>query len=115
MPTTVVNINLGEKYDVYCGRPGKWSNPWTSKKKGKTLAVNIVDTRDEACDLHEKWLIEGDGRHLLNNLYELKDKVLGCFCSPLRCHCDTLAKLADALPARAKPKFTVDVLLGKKS
>ena len=112
--TTVVNINLGGVYDVYCGRGSKWGNPWTSKKKGKTLAVNIVNTRDEACDLHEKWLTEGEGIHLLKDLYELKDKVLGCFCSPLRCHCDTLARLADALPERKEPKFTVDKLLGSK-
>ena len=85
--TTVVNINFGEKYDVYCGRPSKWSNKWTSKKKGTTLAEFIVETRDEACDSYENWFLNGEGQYLKKHLYELKDKVLGCFCSPMRCHC----------------------------
>ena len=36
-------------------------------------------------------------QHLIESLPELKDKVLGCYCKPKRCHGDFLAKLANKL------------------
>jgi Domain of unknown function (DUF4326) len=32
---------------------------------------------------------------LLNQLHELKDKTLGCWCKPEKCHGDVLVELAD--------------------
>lgn len=68
-----------EKYDVYIGRPGRWGNPYTIGKDGD---------RDEVIAKFETYLL---GRpDLLRDLPSLKDKRLGCWCSPNRCHGDIL-------------------------
>jgi hypothetical protein len=84
-----------EKYDVYCGRPSKWGNPFTHIKDKKTLAKYIKPTRDEAVDAYREYIENGDGKHLLKDLHELKDKVLGCWCHPKKCHGDILAELVE--------------------
>jgi len=83
-----------EKYDVYIGRPSKWGNPYTHIDDKQTLAKFIVPTREAAIKAYEKWITEGDGMHLLNDLPELKGKILGCWCKPLACHGEVLARLA---------------------
>ena len=65
-----------EKYDVYIGRPSKWGNPYSHKRS--TSAKFKVDTRKQAIDSYRKWITQGDGKHLLNDLHELKGKTLGC-------------------------------------
>ena len=80
-----------ESYDVYIGRPSKWGNPF-SHKEG-TLAKFKVRSRQEAIDAYRKWITEGDGRHLLEDLPELQGKTLGCWCKPQACHGDVLADL----------------------
>jgi hypothetical protein len=86
----VVNIKT-DHYDVYIGRPSKWGNPY-SHKDG-TLAEFKVDTRKEAIDKYEGYLLQnGD---LINSIHELKGKTLGCWCKPKRCHGDILAKYAN--------------------
>ena len=82
-----------ELYDVYIGRPSKWGNPFSHIKDGKTMAKHIVGSRDEAVKSYEEWITSGDGKHLMNDLHELKDKVLGCWCHPQSCHGDVLVKL----------------------
>lgn len=82
-----------EPYDVYIGRPSKWGNPFTHKQDGKTLAKHIVGSRGEAVEAYREWITNGDGKHLMNDLHELKGKVLGCWCKPLSCHGDILAEL----------------------
>ena len=66
-------------YDVYIGRPSKWGNPFTHRQDGKTLAKYIVSSRDEAVEAYREWIINGEGKHLINDLHELKNKVLGCW------------------------------------
>jgi hypothetical protein len=83
--TTVVNIKKTKNYDVYIGRGSKWGNPFKMKDWSQT-------ERDRVCDEYEKWFWTTD---LPNYIYELKDKILGCYCKPLRCHGDFLAKLAN--------------------
>ena len=80
-------------YDVYIGRPGKWGNPFTHRQDGKTLAKYIVSSRDEAVEAYREWIINGEGKHLINDLHELKNKVLGCWCKPQFCHGDILSEL----------------------
>lgn len=70
------------KYNVYIGRPSKWGNPFTIGKDGN---------RQEVIIKYEKYI--RDKPDLLNSLNELKDKVLGCWCSPKECHGDVLIKL----------------------
>ena len=80
-------------YDVYIGRPSKWGNPFTHIQDGKTLAKHIVGSRDEAVDAYREWITNGEGKYLMNDLHELKNKVLGCWCKPQSCHGDVLSEL----------------------
>lgn len=73
-----------EPYDVYIGRPSIWGNPFVMNKDGG---------RDEVIDKYEQW-IKNQPR-LLEKLSELRGKVLGCWCAPLRCHGEILIKLAN--------------------
>lgn len=84
-----------ERYDVYIGRPSKWGNPFTHKEG--TRADFILPTRFEAIEAYGKWITEGDGRHLLKDLHELKGKILGCWCKPQSCHGDILKDLVNKL------------------
>jgi len=83
-----------EPYDVYIGRPSKWGNPFSHLDRG-TLAKYRVKTRDEAVDKFEEWITQGDGQYLLKDIHELRGKVLGCWCAPLRCHGDVLLRLSN--------------------
>jgi hypothetical protein len=84
-----------ERFDVYIGRPSKWGNPFSDKEG--TLAKYKVKDRNESVDSFRKYITEGEGKHLLNDLHELKGKTLGCFCKPLKCHGDVLKELIDNL------------------
>ncbi len=91
MPTTVVNLRK-DKFDVYIGRPGKgqegkWGNPFSSYRDGITV--------EESIRKYEEYLLNTPT--LLDNIHELQDKVLGCFCKPGPCHGDVLAKYANAI------------------
>jgi hypothetical protein len=88
-------------HDVYIGRGKncKWGNPF-SHKDG-TLAKFKVNTRKEAVEAYREWITKGDGKYLLNDLEELRGKVLGCWCGTftledkddLRCHGQVLLNL----------------------
>jgi hypothetical protein len=94
MKTTVVNYRKDE-FDVYIGRPSIWGNPFSHASN--TKAKFKVDTREQAIAEYRKWITEGDGKHLLKRLHELKGKRIACWCKPLSCHGDVLAELADKL------------------
>jgi len=92
-----------ENYDVYIGRApgerGKWGNPYTHKEG--TTAEFIKPTRDEAIEAYRDYILKGKGVHLLDDLDELKGKVLGCWCGSytikdrdnLHCHGQILLEL----------------------
>jgi hypothetical protein len=80
----VVNCKKS-KYDVYIGRPSKWGNPFSIGKDG---------TRDEVCDKFEEWFLN-QPKLVEECKTELRGKILGCFCSPKRCHGDFLYKIAN--------------------
>jgi len=77
-----------ELYDVYVGRPSKWGNPY-SHLEG-TLAKFKVRSRKEAIEKYREWILKGDGKHLLLEIEELRDKTLGCWCHPKSCHAQVL-------------------------
>jgi hypothetical protein len=83
--------NKRARYDVYIGRPSKWGNPF-SHQSG-TLAKFKVASREEAISKYREWIKTQPG--LIAALPELRGKVLGCWCSPLACHGDVLAELAN--------------------
>lgn len=82
-------------YDIYIGRPSKWGNPFTHLKDKKTSAKHMVRNREEAVEAYRQWITTGEGKHLLNDLSELKGKVLGCWCKPQSCHGDILVELVE--------------------
>jgi hypothetical protein len=72
---------------VYCGRPGPLGNPFE---------IEGEVTREKAIDFYRRWLydrlVEGDEK-VIAALEALKeDSLLGCFCSPKKCHCDIIIK-----------------------
>jgi hypothetical protein len=74
-------------YDVYVGRPSKWGNPYAIGRDG---------TRDEVIALYERWLLKQP--QLVAELHELREKTLGCWCAPSRCHAEVLARYANDDP-----------------
>ena len=69
---------------VFVGRPTIWGNPFIIGRDG---------TRGEVIRKYEEWL---DAQpQLLKLLPKLKGKKLVCYCAPLPCHADVLARRAD--------------------
>jgi len=73
-----------DKYDVYCGRPSIWGNPYQ---------IGTHGTRKQVIDKYKKYLLAN--QELLGRIHELRGKVLGCWCAPMACHCDVLADFAN--------------------
>lgn len=82
-PTRVVYCRR-EPYDVFVGRPSAWANPFFIGRDG---------TRGEVIEKFRKWLIRQPS--LLRDVWTLRGMALGCDCTPLPCHGDVLAELAD--------------------
>ena len=83
MKTKVVNI-LHEPCEIFIGRPSKWGNPFIIGKDG---------TREEVINKYRKYIT--DSKELMNDLQELKGKILGCYCKPKSCHGDILVELLE--------------------
>ena len=75
-----------EHADVYIGRPSKWGNKFVIGRDG---------TRDQVIAKYREWIKTQP--ELIAALPELKDKILGCWCTPHPCHGDVLKELAEAL------------------
>lgn len=72
-------------FDVYIGHPSKWGNPYTNRKI----------SREEKIQLHREYILSNS--ELINEIkQELKGKILGCWCSPMPCHGDILAEIANS-------------------
>lgn len=69
-------------YDVYIGRPSKWGNPFEIGKDGNRL---------EVIEKYKEYLLNNP--ILLNEIEELRGKVLGCWCRPKKCHGDVIIEL----------------------
>ena len=65
-------------------RKSKWSNPFSRKKYG----------REKCIDMYYEYILTQ--LSLLQDLDELKGKVLGCWCKPARCHGDILVDLIES-------------------
>lgn len=76
-----------DKYDVYIGRKNKdllaskWQNPFKMSNESE---------RDYVCLMYELYL--NTRPDLLVEVKELKDKILGCYCYPKKCHGDILVE-----------------------
>ena len=92
MPEGLVVHCKKAPYDVYIGRPSIWGNPYSHKID--TIAEFRVETRDEAIAKFEAYfLARPDLIQLAKRV--LRGKVLGCWCKPLACHGDVLARVAN--------------------
>jgi hypothetical protein len=80
--TEVVNIRLGERCDIFIGRPSKWGNPFRAGRDGSLILV-----------LAKYKLYIKRNKILMAALPELVGKKLGCFCAPRPCHGDMLVEL----------------------
>lgn len=94
--TRVVNINK-EPFDIFIGRGrgSKWGNPYTHISDRATLASFIVPTREEAIEAYRGYLLSN--KELMDSLFELDGKVLGCFCKPKSCHGDIIIEVLNRL------------------
>lgn len=112
--TTVVNIK-NESCDVFIGRKEAgmhFGNPFSHLKKSRASVV--VASRDEAILCFQLWIngtawqhVEPERRQwILDHLHELKDKKIGCFCSPLSCHGDVYVEMTrEILPRRSMDRI----------
>lgn len=82
MKTTVVHCKK-EKYDIYCGRPGPYGNPFIIGKDGD---------REEVCKKYKDWFYNPNQSQFRKDIINLKGKILACWCHPLSCHCDIIAE-----------------------
>lgn len=71
-------------YDIYIGRPSKWGNPFEIGRDG---------TRYEVVEKYKEYIKTAFTEEEI--IKELKGKILGCWCSPLDCHGDVLAEIAN--------------------
>lgn len=92
----VVNIRA-QRADVYIGRGSPWGNPFRIGPDGP---------REEVIEKYRQYLwqrIKTDPS-LIDKLIALDGKSLGCYCAPLPCHGDVLAKaIAWAVAQRREP------------
>lgn len=58
-----------------------------------TKAEFAVETREQAVEAYREWVMNQP--EIMAKIPSLKGKTLCCFCAPLPCHGDVLAKLAD--------------------
>lgn len=92
-------VKVGKKWDkgaVYVGRGSPLGN--------KFVMANESD-REYVCDAYEVWLQDrialGDPV-VVNELSRLSklategDLILGCFCSPKRCHAESIKRVLDS-------------------
>lgn len=109
--TTIVNVHVGNlrpEYEnlmewlqdpdhIYIGRdmsfyvdgafPSKWCNPYKIAKPGRKNA-NCASL-DESLKRYEQHVRD----NLIQDIDELRGKILGCWCKPDRCHGDILIKI----------------------
>ena len=79
-------------YDILVDRTTIYGNPF-SHKDG-TRAKFKVATREEAILRYEQWLLSQPALVALVRR-ELPGRVLGCWCVPLACHAEVLARVAN--------------------
>lgn len=83
--------------DIYVGRPGLLSNPYTHLSLEKTKAQFQVRTDQESVDnfrSYALWRMETDPV-FARAIRECKGKILGCWCGPKKpCHAKVILELS---------------------
>lgn len=76
---------------VYIGRKNARYNLPQSKWRNK-FVLNKDGTREEVVEKYRQYILKSN---LVNDLHELKDKILVCWCKPKKCHGDVLIELLE--------------------
>lgn len=101
-----VTVTRRNRETHYVGRPTPLGNPFVMKTE---------DDRDRVCDLYAQWFEE----KISSSDVEVKKQIdaivcdgsqsgvirLGCYCSPKRCHADTIAKYLRNYSENSLDKF----------
>lgn len=86
--TEIVNIR-NQKPDVYCGRGSIFGNPYT---------IGIDGDRETVIKRYKDWFNFCLRDSIFKNeVLKLKDKTLGCFCVPQKCHLEIIKEYLDNL------------------
>ena len=83
MSTRVVHCKKDD-YDVLIDRTTKWGNPYK---------IGVDGNRNEVIEKYRNYLL--NNKELLNDIEELRDKTLGCWCKPHACHGDVIKEILD--------------------
>jgi hypothetical protein len=92
-------------------RPTKWGNPWRGirdkvyintkpdrRRKARWEYYCPLTESVNAVTLYKDYILHGEGRHLLNDLHELRGKTLICWCRlDEPCHGDVLIELINQM------------------
>lgn len=91
-----------DKCDVYVGRGSLWGNPFVARGGGVRSKYSVTEV-DDPIGEYEKYIRSAP--KLMDKLYELHGKKLGCFCVRLhdaqpppgkeRCHAQVLVRLVE--------------------
>ena len=84
IPPKVVNKNRSS-FDVYIGRGSMWGNPY---RIGEL-------SRREVIDKYREWLLNQIENDCITyeDVLQLTNKRLGCFCAPKPCHGDVIVEV----------------------
>lgn len=91
--TVVINMNTHFHVLKYAKDKGIYKQIDRYSEFGNPFWLDSDGTRDEVCDGYVEYFKHK--RSLHTKISDLKGKVLGCHCHPLRCHGDYLKTLAD--------------------
>ena len=92
--TEVVNIRRkkGRKRPpcyVYCGRGSPFGNPYH---------IGVDGDRNQVIEKYKKYFYNRlKNPDFKDKVLYLKDKTLGCYCHPLKCHCDIIKEYLNNL------------------
>lgn len=86
--TKLVNIKLEPHWKqhpdfVYIGRPDEFGNPYI---------IGLHGNRDEVIGLYRQWLMNNKPMQDIIKV-RLKGKILGCYCTPKKCHGDVILEV----------------------
>ena len=91
--TVVINMNTHFHVLKYDKDKGIYKQIDRYSEFGNPFFLDSDGNRDQVCDGYIEYFKHK--RSLHNKVADLKGKVLGCHCAPLRCHGDYLKQLAD--------------------
>ena len=84
-----------------CYSNSKEKGFWEASQNISEKVMLVVTELAEAVEAYRDYILNGKGKHLLDDLGELEGKILGCWCKPKSCHGDILIEIIEE---RIKPK-----------